>query len=59
MPSAPSRAARSAVSRGCVVLYRSDDLMNWRYFGPIYQPYHTNCPECPEMYRIGDNWYLS
>ena len=45
--------------RGCVVLYRSDDLAHWSYYGPIYQPNHTNCPECPEMYRIGDNWYLS
>ena len=45
--------------RGCVVLYRSNDLLNWEHYGPIYQPYHTNCPECPEMYKIGDNWYLS
>lgn len=45
--------------RGCVVLYRSDDLVNWEYYGPIYSGGHTNCPECPEMYKIGDNWYLS
>lgn len=44
---------------GCVVLYRSKDLVNWKYYGPIYEPYHTNCPECPEMYKMGDNWYLS
>lgn len=44
---------------GCIVLYRSDNLKNWKYYGPIYQPYHTNCPECPEMYKMGDNWYLS
>jgi beta-fructofuranosidase len=45
--------------RGCVVLYRLNDLMTWEHYGPIYEPYHTNCPECPEMYKIGDNWYLS
>ena len=45
--------------RGCVVLYRSDDLRSWEYYGPIYKPGHTNCPECPEMYKIGDVWYLS
>ncbi|MDD2458580.1 MAG: GH32 C-terminal domain-containing protein [Eubacteriales bacterium] len=45
--------------RGCIVLYRSTDLVNWVYYGPIYEPNHTNCPECPEMYKIGDNWYLS
>ena len=45
--------------RGCVVLYRSRDLAVWEHHGPIYDPKHTNCPECPELYRIGDTWYLS
>lgn len=45
--------------RGVIVLYRSQDLTTWAYYGPIYQPYHTNCPECAEMYKLGDNWYLS
>lgn len=45
--------------RGCIVLYRSRDLENWEYYGPIYSPGHTNCPECCEMYKIGDTWYLS
>ncbi|MCB6609108.1 glycoside hydrolase family 32 protein [[Clostridium] symbiosum] len=45
--------------RGCIVLYRSKDLDNWEYYGPIYQPFHTNCPECCEMYKTGDLWYLS
>lgn len=44
---------------GCIILYRSKDLKSWKYYGPIYKPYHTNCPECSEMYKIGDNWYLS
>ncbi|MDD2980548.1 MAG: glycoside hydrolase family 32 protein [Hespellia sp.] len=44
---------------GCIVLYRSEDLVNWNYYGPVYKPYHTNCPECCEMYKMGDNWYLS
>ncbi|MFV0528010.1 MAG: family 43 glycosylhydrolase [Lachnospiraceae bacterium] len=45
--------------RGCVVLYRSADLMHWEHYGPLYAPGHTNCPECPEMYKINDTWYLS
>lgn len=45
--------------RGCIVMYRSQDLENWTYYGPIYRPYHTNCPECSEMYKIGNVWYLS
>ena len=50
---------RSADQDGCIVLYRSTDLVKWNYYGPIYEPYHTNCPECCEMYKIGDVWYLS
>lgn len=49
----------AAGRRGCIVLYRSKDLENWEYYGPIYEPGHTNCPECAEMYKIGDKWYLS
>lgn len=45
--------------RGCIVLYRSKDLISYEYYGPLYQPYHTNCPECCEMYKIGKLWYLS
>ena len=48
-----------ATRRGCVILYTSNDLDNWKYHGPLYEPGHTNCPECPEMYKIGDLWYLS
>ena len=44
---------------GCIVLYRSRDLKTWEHYGPIYKPYHTNCPECCEMYKINGNWYLS
>ncbi len=45
--------------RGCVVLYRSKDLKAWGYYGPLYMPGHTNCPECSEMYKMGKYWYLS
>lgn len=44
---------------GCIILYRSTDLKNWEHYGPIYKPYHTNCPECCEMYKINEKWYLS
>lgn len=48
-----------AARRGCVILYTSVNLDKWTYYGPLYAPGHTNCPECPEMYKIGDKWYLS
>ncbi|MFQ8840385.1 MAG: hypothetical protein ACLR8P_05020 [Clostridium fessum] len=43
-----------ATRRGCIVLYRSKDLVNWEYYGPLYSAGNTNCPECSEMYKIGD-----
>lgn len=45
--------------RGVVVLYTSTDLEHFEHRGPIYEPWHTNCPECPEMYKMGDYWYLA
>lgn len=45
--------------RGVVVLYTSKDLEHFEHHGPIYEPWHTNCPECPEMYKLGDYWYLA
>ncbi|ADK82705.1 GH32 C-terminal domain-containing protein [Sediminispirochaeta smaragdinae] len=45
--------------RGCVILYKSPDLTSWHYSRALYTPGHTNCPECSEMYKIGDTWYLS
>lgn len=44
--------------RGVVVLYKSKDLVNFEHYGPLYEPWHTNCPECPEMFKLGDYWYL-
>lgn len=44
--------------RGVVVLYTSADLEHFEHRGVIYEPWHTNCPECPEMYKMGDYWYL-
>ena len=45
--------------RGVVVLYTSKDLQNFEHQGVLYEPWHTNCPECPEMYKMGDYWYLA
>ncbi|MCD8364097.1 MAG: family 43 glycosylhydrolase [Lachnospiraceae bacterium] len=44
--------------RGVVVLYTSTDLAHFEHKGILYEPWHTNCPECPEMYKMGDYWYL-
>lgn len=44
--------------RGVVVLYTSKDLASFEHKGILYEPWHTNCPECPEMHKMGDYWYL-
>ncbi len=53
------RNSGSVTRRGCIVLYRSHDLRRWEHYGPLYDPNNIHCPECSEMYRIGENWYLS
>lgn len=44
--------------RGCVVLYKSSDLLNFEHYGTIYEPNETSVPECPEVYKMGEYWYL-
>ena len=55
----PEETEDRSPRRGCIVLYRSQDLTTWEHYGPIYEAKHTNCPECSELYRMGDTWYLS
>ena len=45
--------------RGCINLFRSKDLKQWEFYGPVYKPYITNCPECCEMWKKDGKWYLS
>ncbi len=51
-PSGPSR------NRGCVALATSKDLNTWEVREPFWSPdlYFTH--ECPDLFRIGDWWYL-
>lgn len=45
--------------KGCVALLTSPDLSKWSYREPLYAPnIHVGAHECPEMFRIGDWWYL-
>ena len=44
--------------RGCTALCTSTDLRTWRVAEPLYAPglYFTH--ECPDLFRMGDWWYL-
>lgn len=44
--------------RGTIALATSDDLVAWSAPQPFYSPWNTMCPECPEMFKLGDWWYL-
>ncbi|RII35441.1 DUF4975 domain-containing protein [Clostridium chromiireducens] len=43
---------------GCTALCKSKDLMNWSYEEPFYAPNMYITMECPEIFQIGDWWYL-
>ena len=43
---------------GTVALYTSKDLENWEKRDPIYTPYTYDSHECPDMFKMGDKWYL-
>lgn len=46
--------------KGCVGLCKSDDMRHWRYCRPLYAPTtHQSAHECPDLFRIGDWWYLT
>ncbi len=44
--------------RGCTALCASTDLKKWTVRPPLYSPglYYTH--ECPDLFRMGDWWYL-
>lgn len=44
--------------RGCTALCASKDLSKWESRGPFWAPglYFTH--ECPDLFRMGDWWYL-
>lgn len=52
LKSGPSRR------RGCTALCVSTDLTHWEVRDPFYSPglYYTH--ECPDLFKMGDWWYL-
>lgn len=43
---------------GCIGLCRSEDLKTWNYEKPFYDPGMYITMECPELFKMGDYWYL-
>ncbi|MCS6830961.1 MAG: hypothetical protein RMM08_11095 [Armatimonadota bacterium] len=43
---------------GAISYATSTDLIHWHFKGTIFRPGNVGSPECPEMFMIGDQWYL-
>ena len=43
---------------GCIALCKSDDLFHWKICEPFYAPDNYLTHECPDLFKIGDWWYL-
>ncbi len=48
-----------APSRGAVALRTSPDLQSWSKTAILYETFLTHCPECPELFRLGDKWIMA
>ena len=44
--------------RGALCLCTSTDLENWTAPELFNTPYLTDCPECSEIFQLGEKWYL-
>ena len=52
-------AAHEDTLGGVVIRYTSTDLRNWEYRGIYFAPMAQYMCECPDLFRIGDTWYLT
>lgn len=48
----------NAIRKGELIRFVSDDLKNWTFEKKFYAPRAFHTHECPDMFRIGDWWYL-
>ena len=44
---------------GVVARYTSPDLKNWEFCGELFAPNKQYMMECPDLFSIGDKWYLT
>lgn len=43
---------------GCIALCKSKDLLHWSYEQPFFDPHMYVTMECPEVFKMGNYWYL-
>ena len=47
-----------AFHSACIALCRSKDLVHWEVGDPCCTPNRFNCFEVPDVFKLGDKWYL-
>ena len=52
-------AARENSLGGVVARYTSKDLESWELCDPLFAPHAQYMGECPDLFCIGDTWYLT
>lgn len=55
---AARKKGSGALRGGCIALCKSEDLEHWSYEEPFYEPERYVTMECPEVFRMGDWYYL-
>lgn len=51
-------ATREEANGGIVAKFTSTDLKNWTFKGPLYAPHKQWMLECPDLFKMGDKYYL-
>ena len=51
--------ARTLDDEGCVLVYESADLINWKYAGKVYKEGYGYMWECPDYFELGGKGFLS
>ena len=51
-------ATREEANGGIVAKFTSDDLTHWTFKGPLYAPHKQYMLECPDLFKMGDHYYL-
>jgi len=51
-------AAREEANGGVIAKFVSDDLSSWTFKGALYAPHKQYMLECPDLFKMGDKYYL-
>lgn len=51
--------ARTLDDKGCVLVYQSDDLVNWTFTAKVFKDGYGYMWECPDYFEVGGKGFLS